>query len=130
MSIFTHVTLGTSDLERAKSFYDAVLEPLQMKCLMDVEGKACGWGREQPQFIVLYPRDGNAASHGNGTTIGLSAPDRASIQEFHRRAIDLGATDAGAPGPRPFAPNAYAAYILDLDGNKVVASCRKPDVLI
>lgn len=130
MSIFTHVTLGTSDLERAKAFYDAVLEPLYMTRLMDVEDKACAWGHDHPQFIVLYPRDGNAASHGNGTTIGLSAPDRASIREFHRRAIELGATDAGAPGPRPFAPNAYAAYIFDLDGNKIVASCRQPEVLM
>jgi hypothetical protein len=48
------------------------------------------------------------------------------INFFHRRALALGASDEGAPGPRPFAPNAYAAYIRDLDGHKIAASCRQP----
>ena len=64
---------------------------------------------------------------GNGLTIGLRAPNRAAIDEFHKQALAAGGTDAGAPGPRQFAPNAYAAYIRDLDGHKVVASCTNPE---
>ncbi len=127
MSIFTHVTLGTRDLARAKAFYDRVLGALQFKRLIDVEGRACGWGTDAPQFMVLYPRNGEPASTGNGMTIGLQAPSRAAVREFHRLALELGGTDEGEPGPRPFAPDAYAAYIRDLDGNKLVASCRQPD---
>lgn len=44
MNIFTHVTLGTQDLARAQAFYDKVLEPLQLKPLLAVDGKVCGWG--------------------------------------------------------------------------------------
>ena len=127
MTMFTHLTLGTTNLERARNFYDKVLEPLNFKRLMTVEGKVCGWGIEAPQFIVLYPRNGAPATASNGFTIGLVAPDRAAIREFHRRALELGATDEGAPGPRAIAPDAYSAYIRDLDGHKVCASCRKPE---
>lgn len=127
MSAFTHLTLGTANLERARDFYDTVLEPLNFKRLMTVDGMACGWGIEAPQFILLYPRNGEAATASNGFTIGLVAPNHAAIREFHRRALELGAVDEGAPGPRPIAPDAYAAYIRDLDGHKICASCRKPE---
>lgn len=124
--MLTHITLGTNDLERARAFYDKVLEPLALKRLFSVE-QASGWGGEAPQFIVLHPRNGEAAAAGNGLTVGFAAPSRVAVNEFHRIALSLGATDEGAPGPRSFAPNAYAAYVRDLDGHKIVASCRQAE---
>ena len=126
MTIITHFTLGTRDLERARTFYDHVLAPLGFTRLLDIEGRICGWGIEAPQFMVGYPRNGEPATASNGLTIGLAAPNRAAIDEFHRRALALGASDEGAPGPRPVAPDAYAAYIRDPDGHKIAASCRTP----
>ena len=126
MSILTHFTLGTHDLERAMNFYDQVLAPLGFTRLLKVDGRIAGWGLAAPQFMVGYPRNGEPATASNGLTIGLAGPSRAAIDEFHRRALALGAGDEGAPGPRPFAPNAYAAYIRDLDGHKIAASCRQP----
>lgn len=136
MSIFTHVTLGTNDLDRAKCFYDQVLEPLNFNRNLQVEGKAYGWGIERPQLIVLYPRDGKPATVGNGMTIGLVAPNPAAVREFHRCALEAGGADEGSPGVRPFNANSYAAYIRDPDGNKLVAVCssietpeeRSPDI--
>ena len=127
MSILTHITLGTADLGRAKTFYDEVLAPLHYKRLIDIEGRICGWGIDAPQFLVGLPRNGEAATPSNGFTIGLAAPNRAAVDEFHARAIALGATDEGAPGPRPFGKDAYAAYIRDPDGNKVMANWRTPE---
>lgn len=127
MTIITHSTLGTRDLARARTFYDQVLAPLGFTRLLDIEGRICGWGVDAPQFMVGYPRNGEPATASNGLTIGLAAPNRAAIDEFHRRALELGATDEGAPGPRPVGPNAYAAYIRDPDGHKVAASCRTPE---
>ena len=127
MTIITHSTLGTRDLERARAFYDHVLAPLGFTRLLDFEGRICGWGIGAPQFMVGYPRNGEPATASNGLTIGLAAPNRAAIDEFHRRALALGAIDEGAPGPRPVAPNAYAAYIRDPDGHKIAASCRTPE---
>ena len=127
MTIFTHFTLGTRDLVRAKAFYDRVLEPLNLKSLLSVDGKVCGWGVDAPQLMILYPRNGEPATQANGLTVGLVAPSREAVREFHRRALELGGTCEGEPGPRPFAPNAYAAYVRDLDGHKIVASCRTPE---
>ena len=126
MSILTHFTLGTQDLERATHFYDQVLAPLGYTRLLEVEGRIAGWGLGAPQFMVGYPRNGEPATASNGLTVGLAAPSRAAIDEFHRRALALGASDEGAPGPRPVAPDAYAAYIRDPDGHKIAASCRTP----
>jgi catechol 2,3-dioxygenase-like lactoylglutathione lyase family enzyme len=126
MTIFTHFTLGTRDLARAQAFYDHVLAPLGYQRLLVMTDRICGWGIDEPQFLVGYPRNGEAATASNGLTVGLAAPGRAAVDEFHRRALELGATCEGPPGPRPFAPHAYAAYIRDLDGHKIVASCRTP----
>jgi catechol 2,3-dioxygenase-like lactoylglutathione lyase family enzyme len=122
MAIFTHVTIGTNDLDKARSFYDSVLEPLGIKRIGDMDNGSM-WGVDSPEFMVLNPRDGDPACKGNGSTIGFRAQNAAAIQEFYRRAMAAGATDAGEPGPRTFAPNAYAGYVLDLDGNKILASC-------
>lgn len=126
MSIFTHITVGTNDLARAGAFYDQVLEPFGLKRLMQTE-RAIAWGADAPQFMVLLPRNGEPATVGNGLTVGFVAPTRAAINEFHRRALALGGQDEGAPGPRPFSPHAYAAYVRDLDGHKICASKHQPE---
>lgn len=117
MAAFTHITIGTNDLNAARKFYDSALEPLGLTRSADME-KASIWGGE---FFVLNPADGNAASVGNGTTVSFAAPSRTAVDAFHARALAAGGKDAGAPGPRTFAPNAYAAYVRDLDGHKIVA---------
>jgi|TARA_B100000749_G_scaffold37513_1_gene25856 catechol 2,3-dioxygenase-like lactoylglutathione lyase family enzyme len=124
MSVFTHVTLGTKDLDRATAFYDEILPPLGLKRLINVPGKASAWGIDQPALVVLYPIDGEEASSGNGATIGLQAPTPQAVDEVHRLSLKAGATDEGAPGPRPVAKDAYAAYIRDLDGHKICIGYR------
>jgi len=126
MPIFTHVTLGTNNLDKARSFYDSALAPLGLKRLMDMDHGSM-YGVDAPEFFILKPADGNPATVGNGLTIGFRAPNRAAINEFHKLALEAGGTDAGAPGPRSFAPNAYAAYVRDLDGHKILASCVTPE---
>lgn len=127
MAILTHVTIGTNNLENARKFYDKVLAPLGLKRVMDMEDNGSSWGAEAPEFFVLNPRDGNEATVGNGGTVGFRAPNRAAIDEFHKLALEAGGTDEGAPGPREFAPDAYAAYVRDLDGHKILASCMTPE---
>jgi len=91
---------------------------------MYVESRVAAWGKEAPEFIILYPRDGEAATCANGLTVGLRAPNKEAVDEFYRLALAAGATDEGAPGPRPIAADAYAAYIRDLDGHKICVGCR------
>src|SRR5580692_8777578 len=102
MAIFTHVTVGTNDLAKAREFYDAVLEPLGVKRLKDFgDGGSC-WGETSEEFMVLKPADGKPATAANGGTISFEAPSRAAVERFHKAALAAGGTDEGAVGPRGF----------------------------
>ena len=104
MSIFTHVTVGTNDLQKARSFYDNVLGALGQKRIADLDDNGSIWGESAPSFFVLKPANGAPASVGNGVTVSFEAPDRAAIDAFHAAALDSGGTCEGAPGPRGWAP--------------------------
>ena len=121
MAIFTHVTVGTNDLAKARSFYDAVLAPLGYKRLNDLGENGSIWGQSAPEFFVLKPSNGQPACPANGGTISFAAPNRAAVAAFHKAALAAGGVDEGAVGPRGWAPNAYAGYARDLDGNKIAA---------
>jgi len=123
VAIFTHVTVGTNDLDKSRSFYDAVLGELGYNRLTDLGDNGSIWGEDSPAFFVLKPANGAPASVGNGVTVSFTAPNRAAIAAFHRTALELGGTDEGLPGPRGWAPNAYAAYARDPDGNKLAVYC-------
>ncbi len=74
-------------------------------------------------FIIGTPRAGEA-SVGNGSQVVFEAPSRAAIDAAHAKALELGGTCEGPPGPRgPAEMNMYAAYFRDLDGNKIMVSC-------
>jgi len=120
MAIFTHVVLGTNDLDKSRKFYDAALGALGLKRVMNMD-HASLWGKEGPEFMVTKPANGKPASAANGGTVGFAASDRKSVHAFHEAALKAGGTDEGAPGPRSFTPTAYAAYVRDPDGNKLCA---------
>ncbi len=123
MSIYTHVTVGTNDLAKARKFYDEVLGKLGFRRISDLGDNGSIWGIDKPSFFVLKPANGQPATVGNGVTISFEAPNRAAIDAFHATALQAGGKDEGAAGPRSWADNAYAAYARDLDGNKLAAYC-------
>lgn len=123
MSVFTHVVLGTNDLERSRKFYDAALGALGHKRLMDMDNNASIWGVDAPAVMVTKPANGLPATYANGGTLGLAASSRAAVHAFHAAGLAAGGTDEGAPGPRAFTPTAYGAYLRDPEGNKICAYC-------
>lgn len=127
MSVFTHVTVGTNDLQKARSFYDNALGKMGLKRIADLGENGSIWGESAPSFFVLKPANGQPASIGNGVTVSFEAPSRAAINAFHAAAVAAGGKDEGAPGTRDWAPHAYAAYVRDLDGNKLAAYCFKAE---
>jgi catechol 2,3-dioxygenase-like lactoylglutathione lyase family enzyme len=127
VAIFTHVTVGTNDLAKARSFYDSVLGALGYKRLTDLGDGGSIWGEEAPEFFVLKPANGKPATFANGGTVSFVAPSRAAVAAFHKAALAAGGTDEGAVGTRDWAPHAYAAYVRDLDGNKLAAYCFKAE---
>lgn len=119
----SYATVGSNNLPKAVAFYDELLGVIGMSKLFDHQsgGRLYG-GDKQGMFGVLGPYDGNPATVGNGTMVGFAMKDLDQMAAFHAKAIALGGTDEGAPGPRgPEEAEAFAAYVRDLDGNKICA---------
>ncbi|HSW12595.1 MAG TPA: VOC family protein [Solimonas sp.] len=112
-----YVTLGTNDFERAARFYDTLLAELGAKRVMDF-GTFIVWGGKGGASLALTkPYDGKPATVGNGVMVALSVANPAQVDAVYAKAIELGATDEGKPGPR--GDTFYAGYFRDLDGNKL-----------
>ena len=119
-----YMTLGTNDLERAVAFYDAVLEPLGARSMRPNE-RICLWRTKGGSSMlgVAIPFDSNPATAGNGTMAAINAGDPETVDKLHRRALEQGGLDEGAPGPR--GETFYGGYFRDLDGNKLVFFCTR-----
>lgn len=117
-----YVTLGTNDLQRAAKFYDALLAELGAKRMME-EDRFIAWGRgaDGAGLGITKPFDGKPATVGNGVMVALSAKNPQQVDALYKKAMDLGASDEGPPGPR--GGTFYAAYFRDLDGNKLNFFC-------
>ena len=126
---FSHITVGTSDMERAVRFYDAVLAPLGLVRAKSFKA-ASGYGPKDFSginlpFWILRPRDRSAASAGNGVTVAFTVPTHAAVDAFHAAALAHGGTCEGPPGPRThYHPDYYGAYVRDPEGNKICAVCH------
>lgn len=113
-----YVTLGTNDLPRAAKFYDVLLAEVGAKRVMETEQFIAWSARENaPGLGVTKPFDKNPATVGNGVMVALEAASAAQVDALHGKALQLGAKDDGAPGPR--GNGFYAGYFRDLDGNKL-----------
>lgn len=121
-SILSHISLGTNQFDKAVAFYDRVLPTLGCQRILAHPG-AVAYGRQYPEFWVQTPIDGQPASIGNGTHFGFFAPDKAAVHAFHQAALEAGARDEGAPGPRPeYGEPYYGCFVRDLDGHKIEAA--------
>jgi catechol 2,3-dioxygenase-like lactoylglutathione lyase family enzyme len=121
-----HVGIEVSDLARSKVFYEAALEPLGIRLLMEFEG-AAGFGKETEHgpkpFFWVNARGRPAVS---GAHVAFGARTTELVDAFHSAALTAGGTDNGAPGPRPiYHPGYYGAFVLDPDANNVEAVCHQ-----
>ncbi len=123
-----HVGLEVSDYHRAKQFYEAALAPLGVRLLMEIADSAAGFGEDtkygpNPYFWI----QARGRPVVRGAHIAFNARDRETVDAFHAAALAAGASDNGAPGPRPiYHPHYYGAFVLDLDGNNLEAVCHRP----
>ena len=113
-----YTTLGTSDLERAKAFYDAVLAPLGGRRTLGYANSQYWGGPARGAMLgVTRPFDGDAQSVGNGVMVALTAETPEQIHAVHAAAMAAGGACEGPPGDR--GGGFYGAYFRDLDGNKL-----------
>lgn len=118
-----YVTIGTNNLELAAKFYDALLAEIGASRMMESD-RFVAWSvsPEAPGLGVTKPFDGNPATVGNGVMVALQVDSQAKVNAVHKKALELGGKDEGAPGPRGDS-GFYAGYFRDLDGNKFNAFC-------
>ncbi len=121
-----YVTLGVNNIEQAQQYYDALLGELGAKRLMELEeGGFTLYGAEMgaPSLAITQPYNGKAAVPGNGNMIAIPLEQRAQVDSFYNKGIELGGSDEGAPGVRgeEGAQAFYAAYFRDPEGNKLCA---------
>jgi catechol 2,3-dioxygenase-like lactoylglutathione lyase family enzyme len=116
-----HIGIGVTDLDKSVAFYEKALAPLGYKLLKKYDGQAAGFAvGSMPDFwigVAPTPRKAHVAFRASG---------RAQVREFYAAAIAAGATDNGAPGPRPhYHEHYYGGFVLDPDGNNIEAVCHE-----
>ena len=123
-----YITLGTDDLERARSYYDDLLGSLGARRVMQFPDEMGGftfYGTKpgRPGIAVTRPYNKEPAVPGNGNMVALAMDSRSEVDRLHALALQLGGSDEGAPGLRgPEGEKAfYGAYFRDPDGNKLCA---------
>lgn len=124
--MFSHITVGTNDLNKAAAFYDALLAPLGLlrrTVAPDGAPAAACWAAPSgapPRFYVYSPFDGLPANPGNGCMVAFLAPSPDVVDVAYLAGMSNGGRDEGAPGHRPrYGIGYYGAYLRDPDGNKV-----------
>lgn len=126
MRVFSHITVGVSDLDNAGRFYDALLGPLglyQRPVTPDGGPPTRCWvgpGSGLPRFFTYLPFNGEPCSHGNGSMVAFLAPSPEAVQRAYAEGMAQGGSDEGSPGLREYyAPGYFGAYLRDPDGNKL-----------
>ncbi|MGY3038601.1 catechol 2,3-dioxygenase-like lactoylglutathione lyase family enzyme [Rhodanobacter sp. TND4EL1] len=130
--MFSHIMVGTSDIERSKLFYDATLATLgigpPVRNLAGTGHARLFYRHDEGMFCVTEPIDGKAAVFANGGTIGFKCSSPEQVKTFHDTAVSNGGTSIEEPpGLREGNMGAmYLAYVRDPDGNKLCALHHVP----
>jgi catechol 2,3-dioxygenase-like lactoylglutathione lyase family enzyme len=120
--MFSHIVVGSNDLGRSKQFYDRLFGK---EAKADDKGRLA-YGRRGSVFMVSSPIDGEAATHGNGSTIGFAFDSPGEVDAWHATGVAAGGT--AIEEPPGYRENAfgklYLAYLRDPDGNKLCGLYR------
>jgi catechol 2,3-dioxygenase-like lactoylglutathione lyase family enzyme len=130
--MFNHIMVGSNDIDRSKTFYNAVLATLGFAGEPIVNVAASGHKRvfyrhDGNSFGVSEPINGEPATHANGGTIGFKCESAEQVKRFHDVAVAHGGTSIeGPPGPRDAGAlgTVHLSYVRDPDGNKLCALYR------
>ncbi len=123
--MFSHIMIGTNDLDKAKAFYDVLLGTLGVKPAM-VDRHRIFYRTKTGTFSVSLPIDGKAATPANGGTVGFLANSQEEADAWHAAGIAAGGTTCEDPPGVREGPvgKMYLAYLRDADGNKLCALHR------
>src|SRR5213080_4972154 len=116
-----HLSIGVRDLERSARFYETTLAPLGLSPLVR-RPATVGFGKSYPEFWINLRADMAPVPRDSGVHICIRAKLTTEVDAFHAAALKAGGGSDGAPGLRPHdRVRYYAAFIIDLDGNRIEA---------
>ena len=116
-----HVSIGVRDIDAAKRFYDAVLQPLGYTCLTN-SPECLGYGIRSPAFWINATPSPVPADERSGLHFCFAASSRESVGAFHAAGFRAGGRDNGRPGLRAdYGPGYYAAFLVDPEGYRIEA---------
>jgi catechol 2,3-dioxygenase-like lactoylglutathione lyase family enzyme len=124
--MFSHIMIGSNDIARSKTFYDALLGAMGgPPGVQDAKGRLI-YSHRGGRFLVTKPIDGEAATGANGGTIGFAMDGPEQADAWHKAGVENGGTAIeDAPGVRQGGSGSmYLAYLRDPDGNKLCALHR------
>jgi catechol 2,3-dioxygenase-like lactoylglutathione lyase family enzyme len=121
--MFSHIMVGANDLDRAKTFYDAVLGTLGIGPGTR-NGERVFYRTPTGVFAVTKPINGEAATYANGATIGFAAATPEQADAWHAAGVANGGTSIEDPPGLRETSKLYLAYLRDPDGNKICALHR------
>jgi catechol 2,3-dioxygenase-like lactoylglutathione lyase family enzyme len=115
--MFSHVMVGSNDIQRSKKFYDALFGK---EAAVDDKGRLA-YRKNGAAFMVSKPIDGAPACHANGGTIGFYFETPEEVDAWHQAGVEAGGTSIeDPPGYREGGfGKLYLAYLRDPDGNKL-----------
>ncbi|WP_028605466.1 VOC family protein [Ottowia thiooxydans] len=124
--MFSHIMIGTNDLDQSKQFYDTVLGTLGVKPGV-VDRHRVFWRTPGGTFSVSKPIDGEPATLANGATFGFKMESPEQADQFYAAALANGAVAVeDPPGWRGGPSGVYLCYFRDLDGHKICGLHRAP----
>jgi catechol 2,3-dioxygenase-like lactoylglutathione lyase family enzyme len=121
--MFSHIMVGTNDLDKAKAFYDALLGTLGVEP-GKVDRHRVFYRTSTGTFGVTQPIDGKTATHANGGTIGFACSSQEQAAKWHEVGVANGGTSIEDPPGVRGGGKMYLAYLRDPDGNKLCAIHR------
>jgi catechol 2,3-dioxygenase-like lactoylglutathione lyase family enzyme len=122
-----HVSIGVRDIATTKAFYDAALARLGYSCLRSRD-TWLGYGEDRVVFSARLSANPLPSVPASGLHFCFVAPTRKSVAEFYQAALSTGGRDNGKPGVRTdYAPNYFAAYVIDPDGYHLEAYCGEDE---
>ena len=124
--MYSHMMVGSNDIERSKKFYDATFTAIGGKPgIQDDKGRLI-YMHNGSMFLVTKPIDGEAATPGNGMTIGIAMASPEQADAWHAAGVaNGGKAIEDPPGVREGGfGQLYLAYLRDPSGNKLCALHR------
>jgi catechol 2,3-dioxygenase-like lactoylglutathione lyase family enzyme len=118
-----HLWIRVRDLDAAEVFYDVIARHTGLRKGRRWDAATAagdGAGRQFRGSWATFSLVRDSGPPTENLHLAFPAPDRQTVDDFHRAATAAGYASNGAPGERPhYHPGYYAAFVIDPDGANI-----------